>query len=86
MFLFYSKYDPRSFQGDHKLTFRDKFNFSTVRDYGKFHFENTPWDKVKDVHNALIIAASEDIPATGANVIKTINFPNGLPAFRLVEN
>lgn len=86
MFLFYSVYDPSSFQGDHKLTFRDKFNFSTVRDFGKFHFENTPWDKVRDVHNALIIAAPEDIPHKGVNVIKTINFPNGLPAFKLIEN
>lgn len=86
MFLFYFKYDPISFQGDHKLTFRDKFNFSTVRDFGKFHFENTPWDKVKDVHNALIVAAPEDVPDKGANVIKTINFPNGLPAFKIIEN
>jgi len=86
MFLFYSKYDPSKFQDNHKLTFRDKFNFSTVRDFDKFHFENTPWEKVKDVHNALIVAAPEDIPDKGASLIKTINFPNGLPAFKIVEN
>jgi len=86
MFLFYSKYDPTNFQKDHKLTFRDKFNFSTVRDFGKFHFENTSWEKVKSIHNTLIIAAPEDVPAAGVNVIKTINFPNGLPAFKIIEN
>ncbi len=86
MFLFYSKYDPSKFQGNHKLTYRDKFNFSTVRDFGKFHFENTPWEKVKDIHNSLIFAAPEDVPDKGANVIKTINFPNGSPAFKIIEN
>ncbi|MDP1743374.1 MAG: hypothetical protein Q8L51_01150 [Candidatus Amesbacteria bacterium] len=86
LFLFYSKYDPRKFQGNHTLTFRDKFNFSTVRDYDKYHFESAPWDKVRNQHSALIIAAPEDIPDRGVDVIKTINFPNALPAFKIVSN
>jgi 4-amino-4-deoxy-L-arabinose transferase-like glycosyltransferase len=86
LFLFYSKYDPQAFQGDHKLTFRDKFNFSTVRDFGKYHFENTPWEKVKDIHNALVVAAPEDVFDKDVNVIKTINFPNGLPFVKIIEN
>ncbi|MBI5358741.1 glycosyltransferase family 39 protein [Candidatus Amesbacteria bacterium] len=86
LFLFYSKYDPRKFQGNHTLSFRDKFNFSTVRDYDKYHFESAPWDKVRNQHSALIVAAPEDIPELGVDVIKTINFPNGLPAFKIVSN
>lgn len=86
LFLFYSQYDPRKFQDNHTLTFRDKFNFSTVRDFDKYHFENAPWDKVRNQRPALIVAAPEDIPDRGVGVIKTINFPNGLPAFKIVSN
>lgn len=86
LFLFYSKYPPFDFQSDHTLTFRDQFNFSTVRDYDKYHFESTPWDKVRDTHSALIIAAPDDIPQVGVNVVKTIYFPNGQPAFKIVSN
>lgn len=86
LFLFYFKYDPRKFQENHTLSFRDKFNFSTVRDFDKYHFESAPWDKVRNQHSALIIAAPEDIPDRGVDVIKTINFPNGLPAFKIISN
>lgn len=86
LFLFYSRYDPGKFQGNHVLTVRDKFNFSTVRDFDKYHFESAPWNKVRNQHPALIVAAPEDIPDRGVGVIKTINFPNGSPAFKIVEN
>jgi hypothetical protein len=86
LFLFYSHYQPSLFQGHHVLTFRDKYNFSTVRDYDKYHFSSTPWDKVRDIHSALIVAAPEDIPDVGVNVVKTIYFPNGQPAFKIVSN
>jgi 4-amino-4-deoxy-L-arabinose transferase-like glycosyltransferase len=86
LFLFYSKYSPEKFQDHHVLTFRDKYNFSTVRDYDKYHFSSTPWEKVRDVHSSLIIAAPEDIPEVGVNVVKTIYFPNGDPAFKIVSN
>jgi len=79
LFLFYQKYPPELFQGHHTLTFRDKFNFSTVRDYGKFHFgvSNPP-------HQSLVVATPEEVPEN-ATVIKTINFPNGQPAFEIYE-
>jgi len=86
IFLFYSKYPPQDFQGRHQLTFRDKYNFSTVRDYGKFHFAATLWSKVSDIHSSLIVAAPEDIPDVGVNIVKTINFPNGQPAFKIISN
>ncbi len=86
LFLFFSKYLPSKFQSGHELTVRDKFNFSTVRDYDKYHFAPTPWDKVRDVHSALIVAAPEDIPEVGVNIVKTIYFPSGQPAFKIVSN
>ncbi|KKU29387.1 MAG: hypothetical protein UX80_C0002G0023 [Candidatus Amesbacteria bacterium GW2011_GWA2_47_11b] len=86
LFLFYSKYPPQQFQGHHSLTFRDKYNFSTVRDYSKFHFADTPWSKVSDIHSSLIVAAPEDIPDVGVNIVKTINFPNSSPAFKIISN
>ncbi|TSC88437.1 MAG: hypothetical protein G01um101416_105 [Microgenomates group bacterium Gr01-1014_16] len=86
LFLFYLKYPPQLFQGRHQLTFRDKFNFSTVRDFSKYHFESSPWEKVRDIHSTLIVAAPEDIPAVGVNIVKTIYFPSGSPAFKIVSN
>jgi len=86
LFLFYLKYPPQLFQGHHQLTFRDKFNFSTVRDFGKYHFESSPWEKVRDIHSTLIVASPEDIPAVGVNVVTTFNFPSGSPAFKIVSN
>ena len=86
LFLFYSQYPPEKFQGNHQLTVRDKFNFSTVRDYDKYRFSDTPWSKVSDIHSSLIVAAPEDIPDVGVNIVKTINFPNGQPAFKIVSN
>lgn len=86
LFLFYLKYPPQLFQGHHQLTFRDKFNFSTVRDFDKYHFESSPWEKVSDIHSTLIVAAPEDIPESGVNIVKTIYFPSGSPAFKIVSN
>ena len=86
LFLFYLKYPPQQFQGNHKLTFRDKYNFSTVRDFDKYSFTNTSWDLVRDVHGSLIIAAAQDIPTVGVNIVKTINFPNGQPGFKIISN
>jgi len=86
LFLFYSGFSPAEFQAGHTLTFRDKFNFSTVRNYDKYHFSSTDWEKVRDIHSALIVAAPEDIPDVGVNIVKTIYFPNGDPAFKIVSN
>jgi len=86
LFLFYSRFSPAQFQGRHKLTLRDKYNFSTVREFDKYKFENTPWEKVRDIHSTLIVAAPEDIPEVGVNVVKTIYFPSNQPAFKIVSN
>jgi 4-amino-4-deoxy-L-arabinose transferase-like glycosyltransferase len=86
LMLFYWQYPPEKFQTNHSLEARDRFNFSTVRKFDKYEFHDTPWDKVRDVHPALIVAAPEDIPEVGVNVVETINFPNGQPGFKIVSN
>src|SRR3989344_8950080 len=86
LFLYYLRYSPEKFQDHHELTPRDKFNFSTVRDFYKYHFESTPWEKVRDIHSSLIVAAPEDIPDVGVNIVKTIYFPGGKPAFKIISN
>lgn len=86
LFLFYSQYPPSSFQNRHTLTVRDRFNFSTVREYDKYRFRSTRWEEVRDIHSTLIVAAPEDIPEVGVNVIKTFYFPSGEPAFKIVSN
>lgn len=86
LMLFYWQYPPDQFQTNHVLEPRDRFNFSTVRRFDKYEFHDTPWEKVRDIHPALIVAAADDIPEVGVNVVETINFPNGEPGFRIVNN
>jgi 4-amino-4-deoxy-L-arabinose transferase-like glycosyltransferase len=86
LMLFYLKFPAGDFQFHHQLTLRDKFNFSTVRSFDKFQFTSTPWEKVRDIHDSLIVAAPEDIPSVGVNIVKTIFFPNGQPAFKIISN
>jgi len=86
LYLFYSRYPPAQFQSQHQLTVRDIYNFSTVRSFSKFEFTSTPWEKVRDIHSSLIVAAPDDIPAVGVHVVKTIYFPNNQPAFKIISN
>jgi hypothetical protein len=86
LILHYLQFPPSKFQDHHVLSARDKFNFSTVRDFDKFHFTSTNWNAVRDIHSSLIVAAPEDIPDVGVNVVHTIYFPNGQPAFKIVSN
>jgi len=84
LFLFYLQYPPEKFQQEVKLTPRDKFGFSTVRDFDKFHFAKIEWEKLRDERNVLLVGTDEEIPPE-ANVIKTIYFKNNQPAFEIVS-
>ncbi len=86
LFLFYLKYPPQKFQGHHELTLRDRYNFSTVKQFDKYRFTDTNWNLVRDIHGTLIVAAPEDIPSVGVNIVKTIYFPGGSPAFKIISN
>lgn len=86
LFLFYMKYAPQLFQGHHILTSRDNFGFSTVRDFGKFHFEMLNFDLVLSQHMNVLIAASPDEVPKDATVIKRIYGSNGYEYFDLIQN
>ena len=85
--LFYSKYPPVKFQNSHTLTGKDEFGFSTVRSFDKYEFNPIgTWEKTRaGLPGALIVGAPEEVP-DGSNVLKTIYFPSGRIAFKVVAN
>lgn len=85
LFLFYSKKDPADFQRQVSLTARDKFGFSTVRQYDSYEFRAVNPEDLLNLSNTLIIGTDEEIPDTDARIIKTIYFKNGKPAFQVVR-
>ena len=87
LFLFYMKYPPQNFQGEHTLTPRDQFGFSTVRSFDKYRFVAfTTWDEIKaNYPDSLIAGTPREIPKE-ANVIKRIYGTNGYEYFDLVAN
>ncbi len=87
LFLFYSKYPPAKFQKEHTLTPRDIFGFSTVEHFDKYYFQEvSPWDQTRTKYpNGLIAGSSNEMP-DGTNTIKTIYFPSGGIAFKVVAN
>jgi len=85
LFLFYMKYPPSEFQKNHVLTERDIFGFSTVDNFDKYGFSQIKWDEVRDMRNVLIAGSGEEIHEDEANVVEVVNFPNGKPAFEVVE-
>ena len=86
LFLFYLKYSPEKFQRDHILTPRDKFGFSTVRNFDKYVFKSVEWDVDQPKNpNSLIIGTDEEIPDE-ANIVKEIYGSNGYKYFQIVAN
>lgn len=84
LFLFYLQYPPAVFQKEAKLTARDRFGFSTVADFGKFHFRPIEWEKMEGANNILVIGTDEEIPES-ATIVKNIYFRNGTIAFQIAE-
>ena len=58
LFLFYLKYPPEKFQYNHVLTPRDKFGFSTVKDFDKFYFGPIDLNTIKSNHHRSLVAVS----------------------------
>lgn len=85
LFLFYSKKDPAEFQRQVVLTARDKFGFSTVRQYDTYEFRAVTKDDLLHLRNTLIIGTDEEIPDSDKRLIKTIYFKNGKPAFQIIK-
>ena len=84
LFLFYMKYPPDKFQGDHTLTPRDKFGFSTVRGFDKYKFLSVNWDEMRNLRDTILVGAPNEINDIDANITKRIYFPSGDVAFEIV--
>jgi 4-amino-4-deoxy-L-arabinose transferase-like glycosyltransferase len=86
LFLFYLQYPPQQFQGNHVLTPKNQFGFSTVDHFDKYYFQAIKYDEVRpDNPNSLIIGTKDEIPKE-ANIIKKIYGTNGYEYFDIVAN
>lgn len=81
---FYLKYPPSILQQEIKLTPRDQFGFSTVKNFGKYEFRQINYNEDKNLERTLIVATKENVPRE--KIIHTINSPLGEPLFKFVEN
>lgn len=88
---FYTKYDPDQHQKEalNWLRFEQegKKYLDQLPEYslGKYEFRDTNWNDVKNLENALIVAAPKDIPE-GVQLLKTIKDPKGREIFKIVES
>ena len=86
LLLFYLRYSPEKFQQEHILSSRDKFGFSTVRNFDKFEFRQIVWDIDQPKNpNSLLIGTDQEVP-NEANIIKEIYGTNGYKYFEVVAN
>lgn len=83
LLAFYLKYPPEKLQKEIVLTARDKFGFSTVRNFSKYEFHRVDWGKDSAKPNTLIVAADEGAP--DELTIDRIYDPAGRTLFRLFD-
>lgn len=82
-YLFYNKIDPALYQKNwdyNKNGTIDRFK----RIIGKYTFRNIEYSKDINLPSVLLIGTLKEIP-DNAKIIKTINFPDGKVAFRIVK-
>lgn len=81
---FYLQYPPELFQKEAKLTDRDQYGFSTVKQFGKYTFGSIDLNNAFPP-NSLIVGTPSEI-AANQGIIKRILYPdNKQEAFRLIE-
>lgn len=77
-FLFYLKYDPRSYLASGGT---DSGGFREDHFFGKYEFRDISWEK--EQAGNLYVGRPEDFP-DGLGSVKTINYLNGKPAIMIV--
>lgn len=86
LFLFYLDYPPDKFQQEHNITSRDEFGFSTVSQFGDYHFRSIQFEEVRvQYRDSLIAGTDEEIPDE-ANIVKESYGINGYKYFEVVRN
>lgn len=83
LMAFFLKYPPQTLQKEMVMTPRDKFGFSTCRQFGKFEFRRVDYDKDKLLPNTLIIAADESVDDKA--IIHTIKDMGGKILFKFIS-
>lgn len=83
--LFYLRYDPKNYQNTKKVqTEIDKFGFTTISSFDKYEFRRIDKEEIKTSRNTLFVGTGEEIP-DDIPAEQIIYFPNGKPAFKIVE-
>ncbi len=83
--LFYWPWDPQKYLSDPNLNTDFHSDWYWVNDFDKFKFIND-WEVKTTVipSNSLLITSPNNYLPNNSMLLKTINFPNGLPAFDIV--
>jgi hypothetical protein len=82
--LFYLKYDPKLYQMGEKIqTEIDKFGFTTITSFDKYEFRPIGPEELEANKNILFVGTAQEIPEK-VPTAKTIYFPNGQAAFKIV--
>ena len=84
LMAFFLKYPPQVIQKELVMTPRDKFGFSTVRQFGKFEFRAINFGEDRKIPNALILEAGEGVDEK--QVVYTIYDPAGKQMYRFAES
>jgi len=84
--LFYSKYDPVTYQREVLRYPPTQDGFIDVKGFGRYEFRDIDWDK--DLQkDAILVAWSSEVPESVNNSYKTkkITLPNGESMFTIIE-
>lgn len=83
LFLFYSKYDPATYQHQTKQIGDNKFGFTTISSFDKYEFRPIGKEEISQSKDTLFVGTVQEIDES-VDLLKVINFPNGTPAFKIV--
>ncbi len=91
-YLFYSKYDPRSYQQNNNFIDNPYGDVGRVDNLDNIEFRRIYWPKDRSIQNSLFVGNEFDLPVydvvnQGDKIVldKEINFFSGKTAFRIVE-
>ncbi|MCJ7740228.1 glycosyltransferase family 39 protein, partial [Candidatus Microgenomates bacterium] len=79
-FLFYNQVDPAWYQknwGGGEV-------MREQRSFGKYVFRDLDWDEDSEMSKVILMGTASEIPEGASGLVKTINYPDGSVAFRLV--
>ena len=83
-YLFYNKIDPAWYQKNWNYLGNGEVE-RMRRVIGKYEFKKIEWGKDSKFTNTLLIGAPSEIPQGNGSLLKTIYFPDGSIAFKILE-